>query len=140
MDDIYREQILDHYKHPHHAGVLDKFTVTERELNPLCGDDITLYLLVENGKVKGNEARMSDDRKRSEYQKQVIYVSIKNWAFDVSNDVFIKEGEEAKKIISRDFSKISVVIDEKYLELGVRALHAAFELDKAPIEEFYPMP
>ena len=50
--EIYKENIMHHYKHPHHAGVLDKFTVTERELNPLCGDDITLYLLVENGKVK----------------------------------------------------------------------------------------
>ena len=28
--------------------------------------------------------------------------------------------------------KISVVIDEKYMELAVRALHKAFELDKAP--------
>ena len=27
--------------------------------------------------------------------------------------------------------KISVVVDEKYLELGVRALHEAFELEKA---------
>lgn len=31
--------------------------------------------------------------------------------------------------------KISVGVDEKYLELGVRALHAAFNLDKDPIEE-----
>ncbi|MDC9728915.1 MAG: aspartate kinase [Methyloprofundus sp.] len=36
------------------------------------------------------------------------------------------------QMISTSEIKISVVIDEKYLELAVRALHAAFELDKDP--------
>jgi aspartate kinase len=34
------------------------------------------------------------------------------------------------QMISTSEIKISVVIDEKYLELAVRSLHAAFELDK----------
>jgi aspartate kinase len=42
------------------------------------------------------------------------------------------------QLISTSEIKISVVIDEKYLELGVRALHSAFELDKEPVEEFDP--
>ena len=36
------------------------------------------------------------------------------------------------KMISTSEIKISVVVDEKYLELAVRALHAAFELDQEP--------
>jgi aspartate kinase len=36
------------------------------------------------------------------------------------------------RMISTSEIKISVVVDEKYLELGVRALHEAFELDKEP--------
>ena len=39
------------------------------------------------------------------------------------------------QMISTSEIKISVVIDEKYLELAVRVLHAAFELDKAPVAE-----
>jgi aspartate kinase len=35
------------------------------------------------------------------------------------------------RMISTSEIKISVVIDEKYLELGVRALHSAFGLDAA---------
>jgi len=35
------------------------------------------------------------------------------------------------QMISTSEIKVSVVVDEKYLELGVRALHAAFELDQA---------
>jgi aspartate kinase len=38
------------------------------------------------------------------------------------------------RMISTSEIKISVVVDEKYLELGVRALHQAFELEKAPDE------
>jgi aspartate kinase len=35
-------------------------------------------------------------------------------------------------MISTSEIKISVVVDDKYMELAVRALHLAFELDKAP--------
>ncbi|MBV7433489.1 aspartate kinase [Cardiobacteriaceae bacterium TAE3-ERU3] len=45
-----------------------------------------------------------------------------------------KEGVNIRMITTSEI-KISVGIDEKYLELAVRALHAAFELDKAPEEE-----
>jgi len=38
------------------------------------------------------------------------------------------------QMISTSEIKISVVIDEKYLELAVRALHSAFELDKPLVE------
>ena len=36
------------------------------------------------------------------------------------------------QMISTSEIKIAVVIDEKYLELAVRVLHKAFELEKAP--------
>jgi len=44
--------------------------------------------------------------------------------------VLAKEGINIRMISTSEI-KISVVVDEKYLELGVRALHEAFELDKA---------
>ncbi|PIE82716.1 MAG: aspartate kinase [Candidatus Contendobacter odensis] len=44
--------------------------------------------------------------------------------------VLAREGINIRMISTSEI-KISVVIDEKYLELGVRALHEAFELDKA---------
>jgi aspartate kinase len=37
-------------------------------------------------------------------------------------------------MISTSEIKVSVVIDEKYLELAVRALHSAFDLHKAETE------
>lgn len=42
------------------------------------------------------------------------------------------------QLISTSEIKISVIVDEKYLELGVRALHSEFELDEQAQEEFDP--
>jgi aspartate kinase len=39
------------------------------------------------------------------------------------------------QMISTSEIKISVVVDEKYMELAVRVLHKAFELEKAPVQE-----
>lgn len=48
-----------------------------------------------------------------------------------------KEGINIQMISTSEI-KVSVIIDEKYLELGARALHSAFGLDTAPAEEIYP--
>ncbi|MEO6798158.1 MAG: Fe-S cluster assembly sulfur transfer protein SufU [Candidatus Dormibacter sp.] len=51
MDDLYREQILEHYKNPHHFGELTNADITQEGDNPLCGDVITLYLKLDDGRV-----------------------------------------------------------------------------------------
>ena len=47
MDDMYREVILDHYKHPHNAGTLEHPDVSHEDNNPLCGDRIRIDLKVD---------------------------------------------------------------------------------------------
>ena len=49
---IYMEHILDLYKNPHNYGELQPCTHSHREINTLCGDDITMNLIVENDQVK----------------------------------------------------------------------------------------
>ena len=48
MEEIYTETILDHYQHPHHAGELSNPTIKVSGDNPLCGDKISLELIVKN--------------------------------------------------------------------------------------------
>lgn len=48
MDDLYREQIIDRYKHPHKRGVLDPHDYTYQDDNPLCGDRIRIDLRVDD--------------------------------------------------------------------------------------------
>ncbi|HEU0193575.1 MAG TPA: SUF system NifU family Fe-S cluster assembly protein [Gaiellales bacterium] len=51
MDDLYRENILDHYKNPRNSGHLDSPTVTAEGVNPLCGDELQVELQIEDGMV-----------------------------------------------------------------------------------------
>ncbi len=44
MDDLYRDEILEHYRNPHNFGTLDEPTTVKEGANPLCGDRITLML------------------------------------------------------------------------------------------------
>jgi len=39
MDELYREQILEHYKRPHNFGRLDKPDLEFEDSNPFCGDE-----------------------------------------------------------------------------------------------------
>jgi nitrogen fixation NifU-like protein len=43
-DDFYREIILDHYKNPRGHGELPEASAQAEGMNPLCGDEVTLYL------------------------------------------------------------------------------------------------
>ena len=49
---LYRENILDHYKRPHNKRILENPTFTRAGKNPLCGDAITVQLIVDGGVVK----------------------------------------------------------------------------------------
>jgi nitrogen fixation NifU-like protein len=44
VDDLYREVILDHYKNPRGHGVIDDADAHAEGLNPLCGDEVTIYV------------------------------------------------------------------------------------------------
>jgi nitrogen fixation NifU-like protein len=48
MDELYREYILEHYKRPHNWGELDHVDLEFHDLNPLCGDELTVQLKVDD--------------------------------------------------------------------------------------------
>jgi nitrogen fixation NifU-like protein len=53
MEDLYREYILDHYKHPHNWGELERPDLEAEDLNPLCGDQLKVQLAVgEDGRIE----------------------------------------------------------------------------------------
>ena len=44
MDQLYREVILDHYKNPRGHGALEPHDVSAEGQNPLCGDEVTIFV------------------------------------------------------------------------------------------------
>jgi nitrogen fixation NifU-like protein len=51
MDQLYREAILDHYKHPRRKGSLSDPDIHYHDTNPFCGDEVTIELKVVDGMV-----------------------------------------------------------------------------------------
>jgi nitrogen fixation NifU-like protein len=49
MDALYRDNILDHYKNPRNYGTLDPHDLEAHDHNPLCGDELGVHLVVDEG-------------------------------------------------------------------------------------------
>lgn len=52
MDSVYRDEIIEHYKHPRNFGRLDDPDVHVEANNPLCGDRLAMDLKVRDGVVE----------------------------------------------------------------------------------------
>lgn len=59
MSSFYREKILDHYKNPRNAGVLENADCAAHYDNPLCGDAVDVF-------VKQRDNRIEDVRFQAE--------------------------------------------------------------------------
>ncbi len=51
MDAFARENLLDHYNHPRHKGWMENADVQAHDVNPFCGDEVTVMLRVADGRV-----------------------------------------------------------------------------------------
>ena len=51
VDSMYQQIIIDHYKHPHHRGLLESFDAEVHHVNPTCGDEVTLRVRVQDGTI-----------------------------------------------------------------------------------------
>ena len=51
LDDLYREIILDHFRKPRNTGELDSPNVTADGMNPLCGDEVTVQINLNEGRI-----------------------------------------------------------------------------------------
>ncbi|MEI1276800.1 SUF system NifU family Fe-S cluster assembly protein [Leptospira venezuelensis] len=49
-DSLYQEVLLDHYQNPRHHGKMEHFHLHQEGVNPLCGDEVELFLKL-NGEI-----------------------------------------------------------------------------------------
>jgi nitrogen fixation protein NifU and related proteins len=52
LDELYQEVILDHNKSPRNFRAIENANRKAQGYNPLCGDQVTVYLKLENGIIK----------------------------------------------------------------------------------------
>jgi len=51
-EDLYKENILDHYKNPRNYGEIENPDISYFDTNPLCGDELQLQIKVKDGKAE----------------------------------------------------------------------------------------
>jgi nitrogen fixation protein NifU and related proteins len=51
LDDLYQEQILDHNKSPRNFRVMENANHKAEGFNPLCGDHVTIYVRLQDGRI-----------------------------------------------------------------------------------------
>ncbi|MFI6027005.1 Fe-S cluster assembly sulfur transfer protein SufU [Amycolatopsis magusensis] len=51
LQSMYQEIILDHYKNPHGRGLREPFDAESFQVNPTCGDEVTLRVKLDDGTV-----------------------------------------------------------------------------------------
>lgn len=52
LDSLYKEIILEHYKQPRNRGEILEGSIRQEGINPSCGDELELFLVVEDGCIK----------------------------------------------------------------------------------------
>jgi aspartate kinase len=140
-------------------GVPDKPGVAHSLLGPIADANIEVDMIVQNVAPDGATTDFTFTVHRNDYKRAfeiLERVASEMGAREVSGDnrivkvslvgvgmrshagiastmfaALAKEGVNIRMISTSEI-KISVVVDEKYLELAVRALHAAFKLDQPP--------
>jgi nitrogen fixation NifU-like protein len=87
LEDLYREIILDHYRNPRNRGELPVPPAHRSEgFNPLCGDEISLYLDVKDGRV--DDVRISAQGcSISQSSASMMSVAIKGKTLDEARDL-----------------------------------------------------
>ncbi len=51
LDDLYQDIILDHHRRPRNRGRMEQPSATGEGFNPLCGDELTVFLKMDGDKI-----------------------------------------------------------------------------------------
>lgn len=111
LESMYQEIILDHYKNPHGKGLRDPFEAEVHHVNPTCGDEITLRVHVDGGKIE-------------DISYDALGCSISQASASVLNDLVVGKTVDEAMVIHEEFLRLmqgkgQVEPDEDILEDGI---------------------
>jgi nitrogen fixation protein NifU and related proteins len=121
-DDLYRETILDHYHQPRNHGVIDAPTAQVEGVNPLCGDELTLYL------------KVSDDGKIDDVKLTAHGCSINMASGSMMSEAVLGQSVERAREIIESFKQMMLTKgDTPALEDDMEDLEALRGVKKYPV-------
>jgi nitrogen fixation NifU-like protein len=122
LDDFYRENILDHYRHPRNAGTLADPTHTHEENNPLCGDVIRVDLHVNQDNIIDQVAFQGKGCAISQASASMLTEMIKGKTLDEAKKIGKEELLEALGIEIGPVRMKCALLSLKVLKVGAYGL------------------
>ena len=133
--DLYREQILDHYKRPRNYGSLEDPTFSHTGENPLCGDEITLDIsLDEQGDVIESVAFRGDGCAISQAAASLFTEMLAGKSLE---ELHALDRDDMVELLGVDISPMRIkcaVLAEKVAQDGARIYTGDLEITKTTTE------
>ena len=143
MDDslreLYQDVILDHSRHPRHFGKLEGATHSGQGHNPLCGDRVTIHLLVDaNDRIKdikfeGKGCAISQ-ASASLMTDMLVGRTITEAEKLMAGFLHLVRGEDAGNLNSDDRERLDVMAGVSAFPMRVKCATLAWHTMKSALE------
>ena len=140
LRELYQEVILDHSRHPRHFGVLDNATHKAEGHNPLCGDRVTVMLVLdEEGRVadikfQGKGCAIS--QASASMMTELLAGRTKEEAEKLmAGFLHLVKGEEAEDLSADDREHLDVMSGISEFPMRVKCATLAWHTFKNALEE-----
>ncbi|AFZ72726.1 Fe-S cluster assembly sulfur transfer protein SufU [Natronobacterium gregoryi] len=136
--DMYRQQILDHYKNPRNYGQLEDPTFTHVGENPMCGDEIRMDVVLDD---EGDEERIErvafsgDGCAISQASASMLSKELQGKTVD---ELLEMDRDDVTDMLGVDISPMRVkcaVLAEKVAQDGAEIYRGELEVDKTTTED-----
>lgn len=131
--DLYREQILDHYKRPRNYGELEDPTFTHRGENPICGDDITVDIKLDKDVIKAVAFR-GDGCAISQAAASLLTKQLHGMTLD---ELHALDRDDMVDLLGVEISPMRIkcaVLAEKVAQDGAKIHEGEIEIEKTTTE------
>jgi nitrogen fixation NifU-like protein len=135
LSDLYQEVILDHNRRPHNFRVIEPATAKQEGYNPLCGDRLTLYLVLD-GEVITDAAFQGSGCAISKASASLMTDALKGKTvtearalFDRFHDMITSDPETAPA----DLGKLSVFAGVREFPTRIKCASLAWHTMKAAV-------
>jgi len=134
--DMYRQQILDHYKNPRNYGELEDATFTHVGENPMCGDTIEMDVVLDDDQETIERvAFRGDGCAISQASASMLSKQLQGMAIDTLQEM---DRDDITDMLGVDISPMRVkcaVLAEKVAQDGAEIYFGEKDVDKTTTEE-----
>ena len=133
--DMYRQQILDHYKNPRNYGELEDATFSHAGENPMCGDEITIDVVLDDDEDEIERvAFRGDGCAISQASASMLTDKLQGMSVDEMREL---DRDDVIDMLGVDISPMRVkcaVLAEKVVQDGTDIYEGEKDLDKTTTE------